>query len=120
MSEKTAVKNNTWTTEAPASWNTRYMTPDGFVCQLTLRGVKMGATCLKRPMLLWPGCVKAATSLVRTSHLAAAAMPPPLRMKLQPKAMVTEMVVAMTMEAATAMEPTGALSTNVRGNIGCP
>ncbi len=24
--------------EAPASWNTRYSTPDGFVCQLTLRG----------------------------------------------------------------------------------
>lgn len=23
--------------EAPASWNTRYTTPDGFVCQLTLR-----------------------------------------------------------------------------------
>jgi len=25
-------------TEAPASWNTRYTRPDGFVCQLTLRG----------------------------------------------------------------------------------
>jgi hypothetical protein len=24
--------------EAPASWNTRYITPDGFTCQLTLRG----------------------------------------------------------------------------------
>ncbi len=24
--------------EAPASWNTRYVRPDGFVCQLTLRG----------------------------------------------------------------------------------
>jgi len=24
--------------EAPASWNTRYVTPAGFVCQLTLRG----------------------------------------------------------------------------------
>lgn len=23
--------------EAPASWNTRYQTPDGFVCQITLR-----------------------------------------------------------------------------------
>ena len=38
MSENTAVKNNGWTTEAPASWNTRYVTIDGFVCQLTLRG----------------------------------------------------------------------------------
>ena len=25
-------------TEAPASWNTRYTRPDGFTCQLTLRG----------------------------------------------------------------------------------
>src|SRR3990172_7225361 len=24
--------------EAPASWNTRYITPEGFECQLTLRG----------------------------------------------------------------------------------
>ena len=24
-------------TEAPASWNSRYITPDGFTCQLTLR-----------------------------------------------------------------------------------
>ena len=24
--------------EAPASWNTKYITPDGFECQLTLRG----------------------------------------------------------------------------------
>lgn len=25
-------------TEAPASWNVRYITPDGFSCQLILRG----------------------------------------------------------------------------------
>jgi len=24
--------------EAPASWNTKYLRPDGFCCQLTLRG----------------------------------------------------------------------------------
>jgi hypothetical protein len=24
--------------EAPASWNTRYITPEGFECQITLRG----------------------------------------------------------------------------------
>ena len=35
MSEQ--IKRTTFT-EAPASWNTRYLTPDGFVCQLTLRG----------------------------------------------------------------------------------
>ncbi len=26
------------TSEAPASWNTRYLSPTGFVCQLTIRG----------------------------------------------------------------------------------
>ena len=26
-------------TEAPASWNTRYVDPDGFECQITLRAV---------------------------------------------------------------------------------
>ena len=25
-------------TEAPASWNTRYVTPQGFICQITIRG----------------------------------------------------------------------------------
>ena len=38
MSENTSVKSNSVVTEAPASWNTKYVTPDGFVCQLTLRG----------------------------------------------------------------------------------
>ncbi len=38
MSEITAFKSNTLMSEAPASWNTRYITPDGFICQLTLRG----------------------------------------------------------------------------------
>lgn len=38
MSESTALKCNALMSEAPASWNTRYITPDGFICQLTLRG----------------------------------------------------------------------------------
>ncbi len=38
MSENASVKTNSVVTEAPASWNTRYVTPDGFVCQITLRG----------------------------------------------------------------------------------
>jgi hypothetical protein len=33
--------------EAPASWNTRYVTPDGFECQLTIRGEK-GAVVLEK------------------------------------------------------------------------
>lgn len=38
MSENPNIKNNVVNMEAPASWNTKYVTPDGFVCQLTLRG----------------------------------------------------------------------------------
>jgi hypothetical protein len=38
MSENPTIKSNPIITEAPASWNTKYITPDGFVCQLTLRG----------------------------------------------------------------------------------
>ena len=33
--------------EAPVSWNTKYLRPDGFVCQLTLRGMD-GADLLPR------------------------------------------------------------------------
>ena len=39
MSENsTTLKSNFIFSEAPASWNTRYLSPDGFICQLTLRG----------------------------------------------------------------------------------
>jgi hypothetical protein len=31
-------KTNVVFTESPVSWNTRYITPEGFECQLTLRG----------------------------------------------------------------------------------
>jgi hypothetical protein len=34
----TDLKPETLFTEAPASWNTRYITPEGFICQITLRG----------------------------------------------------------------------------------
>ena len=34
----TDLKPETTFLEAPASWNTRYITPTGFVCQITLRG----------------------------------------------------------------------------------
>jgi hypothetical protein len=37
MSDNTSVKSNTAVTEAPASWNTKYTTPEGFTCQITLR-----------------------------------------------------------------------------------
>jgi hypothetical protein len=35
MSENTSLKNTTAVTEVAASWNTKYVTPDGFVCQLS-------------------------------------------------------------------------------------
>lgn len=38
MSENALPQNILSSLEAPASWNTRYISPDGFVCQLTLRG----------------------------------------------------------------------------------
>ena len=34
----TDLKPETTFLEAPASWNTRYITPSGFMCQITLRG----------------------------------------------------------------------------------
>ena len=37
MSENSAVKTNNVTTEAPASWNTKYTSTEGFICQITLR-----------------------------------------------------------------------------------
>jgi hypothetical protein len=38
MSTQPSIKPESDFTEAPASWNTRYVTPEGFVCQITLRG----------------------------------------------------------------------------------
>jgi len=32
------VKPDVLFTESPASWNTRYVTKEGFVCQITIRG----------------------------------------------------------------------------------
>jgi hypothetical protein len=33
-----SIKPEAAFTEAPASWNTRYVTPEGFTCQITIRG----------------------------------------------------------------------------------
>jgi hypothetical protein len=38
MSDNPTLKSNTTVTEAPASWNTKYTSPEGFTCQITLRG----------------------------------------------------------------------------------
>jgi len=40
--------------EAPASWNTKYISPDGFICQLTLRG-ESGKELLEKAQaaLIW-------------------------------------------------------------------
>lgn len=38
MNTNDTPKTDTQFNEAPASWNTKYITPEGFECQLTLRG----------------------------------------------------------------------------------
>ena len=37
MTSNNSIKQETQMAEAPASWNTRYISPEGFECQLTLR-----------------------------------------------------------------------------------
>jgi hypothetical protein len=37
MTNNNSTKSETQMAEAPASWNTRYISPEGFECQLTLR-----------------------------------------------------------------------------------
>ncbi len=47
--------------EAPASWNTRYITPEGFECQITLRGdsgtVLLEKAALAIAFLLQNSCI---------------------------------------------------------------
>jgi hypothetical protein len=38
MTTETIPKPDVLFTESPVSWNTRYITPEGFECQFTLRG----------------------------------------------------------------------------------
>ena len=38
MDTDTTVRPEVLFTEAPASWNTSYITPEGFTCRITLRG----------------------------------------------------------------------------------
>jgi len=38
MTTNVTPKSDILFTESPVSWNTRYITPEGFECQLTLRG----------------------------------------------------------------------------------
>ena len=37
MTNNNSTQSETQIAEAPASWNTRYISPEGFECQLTLR-----------------------------------------------------------------------------------
>jgi hypothetical protein len=51
--------------EAPASWNTKYVTPEGFECQLTIRG-ENGSEVLEKStaaiaFLLKSGCAPSAS-----------------------------------------------------------
>jgi hypothetical protein len=59
-------KSEVISTEAAASWNTRYLSPDGFECQLTLRG-ESGQEVLEKALgaithLLSSGCTPIAYS----------------------------------------------------------
>ena len=61
MTTNCITKPETALAEAPASWNTRYITPEGFECQLTLRG-ETGQDVLERAtgaiaFLLKSGCI---------------------------------------------------------------
>lgn len=61
MSDLISTKTNPIITEAPASWNTRYLSPEGFVCQITLRA-DSGKELLEKSAaaiayLLQAGCV---------------------------------------------------------------
>lgn len=38
MSANPTIKPDVAYTEAPASWNTSYITPEGYVCRITIRG----------------------------------------------------------------------------------
>jgi len=38
MATNTLPKSEVPYMESPASWNTRYVTPEGFTCQITIRG----------------------------------------------------------------------------------
>jgi hypothetical protein len=38
MATNSISKSDVACTESPASWNTRYVTPEGFTCQITIRG----------------------------------------------------------------------------------
>ena len=58
--DNTSVKSNTADTEAPASWNTKYTTPEGFICQINL-GADSGKELLEKAQaaithLLQAGC----------------------------------------------------------------
>jgi len=61
MTQQNETQTEVLFTESPASWNTKYMTPEGFVCQLTLRddnGVRLLEKTLSAMQeLLMSGCL---------------------------------------------------------------
>jgi len=67
---------NVLTFEAPASWNTRYITPEGFECQLTLRG-ESGLDLLEKvhgaiAHLLKSGCTPVAHTFSKSHPVTTA------------------------------------------------
>jgi len=63
MTTNHTPKSDVLFSEAPASWNTKYLTPEGFECQITLRA-ETGAELLEKAAsaiahLLKTGCLPA-------------------------------------------------------------
>ena len=61
MTTNHTPKSDVLFTEAPASWNTKYLTPEGFECQITLRA-ETGSELLEKAasaiaFLLKSGCL---------------------------------------------------------------
>jgi hypothetical protein len=52
MSTNPSLKPDVQYTEAPVSWNTRYVTLENFECQLTLRG-ETGQEVLEKAETSW-------------------------------------------------------------------
>jgi hypothetical protein len=72
MSENPTLKSNTTVTEASASWNTKYNSPEGFICQITLRA-DSGKELLEKAQaaithLLQTGCIPCDSMVFRPSN----------------------------------------------------
>ena len=99
--------------EAPASWNTKYVTPDGFECQLTIRG-ENGTEVLEKStaaiaFLLKSGCTPSASfrqpSAPRNRRMLLCRAIARAERPIQP---ITAMTITITVMSATGARFTSA------------